>query len=86
MSAQPYSIEQFGEPEGFDYELYFDEEVAWDEEARVAEFVRQLQVTEGITEAIHEDREKVLVNAPDLTADQFRQLVAQIWQHSANPH
>jgi hypothetical protein len=69
----------------FDYEVTFSDEVAHEQEDRVVAFVEVLDREPRIAEAIHEDRESVLVRAPDVALPELESLVAGCWVRTA-PH
>lgn len=67
----------------FTHDIGFDDVVAHEEEDRVAAFVVALGVQAGVLEAIHEDRELVIVRAPDLDVASLEAIVARVWDAGA---
>ncbi|HWB71265.1 MAG TPA: hypothetical protein VG452_03540 [Egibacteraceae bacterium] len=59
------------------YDIYLDDWFAAAGEDHVRELIRRLQADPRIVEVHHEDREHLLVNAPDLTPDSLHHLVQQ---------
>lgn len=60
--------------------MTFDDIVAHRQERRVARLVRWLVVEPVVEEAVHEDREVILVRAPALSPSELENIVAELWK------
>jgi hypothetical protein len=64
----------------FTHQLSFDDVVAHRQERKIARLVEALAADAGVEEAMHEDREVVLVRAPGLSASELDLIVAALWK------
>jgi hypothetical protein len=64
----------------FSHQLSFDDAVAHRQERKIARLVELLAAEAGVEEAVHEDREVVLVRAPALSAAELESVVAALWK------
>ena len=75
----PYVVESIDGPR-FTHQLSFDDVVAQRQERKIARLVEALTAEAGVEEAVHEDREVVLVRAPGLSASELELIVAALWK------
>jgi hypothetical protein len=64
----------------FTHQLSFDDIVAQRQERKIDRLVEALAADAGVEEAMHEDREVVLVRAPGLSASELDLIVAALWK------
>jgi hypothetical protein len=64
----------------FTHEVAFDDAVAHRQERRIAGLVAGLEEEPAVEEAVHEDREVILVRAPSLSVGDLEQIVAARWK------
>lgn len=74
-----YVVEAIDGPR-FTHQVSFDNSVAHRQERKIARLVEALAAEGGVEEAVHEDREVVLVRAPGLSAAELESMVAGIWK------
>lgn len=67
----------------FTHQLSFDDAVAHRQERKITRLVEQLATVPGVEEAVHEDREVVLVRAPGLSLPELESIVAANWKRRA---
>ena len=67
----------------FTHQLSFDDAVAHRQKRKIAGLVALLAAEAGVEEAVHEDREVVLVRAPGLSAAELEAIVGEIWKRRA---
>lgn len=67
----------------FTHEVAFDDVVAHRQERRIAGLVAGLEDEPAVEEAVHEDREVILVRAPTLSVSDLEQIVAVRWKRRA---
>jgi hypothetical protein len=77
-----YVVESIDGPH-FTHQVSFDDAVAHRQERRIDRLVAQLPTQPGVEEAVHEDREVVLVRAPGLSASELESVVAASWKQRA---
>ena len=71
----------------FTHQVSFDDAVAHRHERRIARLVERLASVAGVEEAIHEDREVVLVRAPGLSTPGLEAIVEGLWKRrTASSH
>jgi hypothetical protein len=81
-----YAVQAIDNPR-FTHQVSFDDGVAHRQERKVARLVERLAAEAGVEEAVHEDREVVLVRAPGLSALELESTVAGLWKRrSGRPH
>ena len=68
----------------FTHQVSFDDAVANLQERRVARLIEQLAAAPGVEEAVHEDREVVLVRAAGLSASDLEAIVAALWKRRSS--
>lgn len=78
----PYVLQRIDDRR-FTHQLSFDEVVAHRQERKIARLVEQLAAERGVEEAVHEDREVVLIRAPGLSAAALEAIVAGMWKRRA---
>jgi hypothetical protein len=78
----PYAVEQVDHPR-FTHQLSFDDELAHRQQRRIGRLVEALMADPIIEDAVHEDRETVLVRAPSLSASELETVVAELWKRRA---
>lgn len=69
----------------FTHQVSFDDAVAHRQERRVARLAEGLAAAPDVEEAIHEDREVILVRAPGLSGAELEAIVADLWKRRAKP-
>jgi len=74
-----YAVAAIDHPR-FTHEVTFDDIVAHRQERRVARLVQWLVVEPVVEEAVHEDREVILVRAPALSPSELENIVAELWK------
>ncbi len=67
----------------FTHQLSFDDSVAHRQERKIARLVEALATEAGVEEAVHEDREVVLLRAPGLTTSELESRVSVLWKRRA---
>lgn len=67
----------------FTHQVSFDDYVAHRRERKIERLVELLPTQPGVEEAVHEDREVVLVRAPGLSASELESIVAVAWKRRA---
>ncbi|HYI67783.1 MAG TPA: hypothetical protein VEW95_12750 [Candidatus Limnocylindrales bacterium] len=77
-----YAVELIDDP-NFTHLVSFADDVAHRQERRIDRLVEQLASEPGVEEAVHEDREVVLVQAPGLSAADLEAIVARLWERRA---
>jgi hypothetical protein len=77
-----YAVEPVEHPR-FTHQLSFDDDVAHRQERRIGRLVEALIADPVIEDAVHEDREIVLVRAPSLSATELETVVAGLWKRRA---
>ncbi|MEA2652223.1 MAG: hypothetical protein QOI85_1944 [Chloroflexota bacterium] len=77
-----YVVEAIGHSR-FTHQVSFDDAVAHRQERRIARLVERLAAEAGVEDAIHEDREVVLVRAPGLSAPELDAIVEGHWNRRA---
>lgn len=81
-----YAVQAIDNPR-FTHQVSFDDGVAHRQERKIARLVERLAAEAGVEEAVHEDREVVLVRAPGLSALELESTVAGLWKRRAGrPH
>jgi hypothetical protein len=80
-TAPPFSVELIEgvEPSDFTHVISFDDVVAHEREGRVKRLVRRLGSDPVIERAVHEDREIVLIRAPNASVEQLMAIVDRLW-------
>lgn len=78
----PYVLQSIDDPR-FTHQLSFDDVVAHRRERKIARLVEQLGAEPGVEEALHEDREVVLIRAPGLSGADVEAIVAGLWKRRA---
>jgi hypothetical protein len=73
----PFDVEAI--PGEWQYQVTFDDVVAHEEEDRVASFVERLSVERGIRQAVHEDREVVLIKADRVSPAEMQLTAERVW-------
>ncbi|MDP9983689.1 hypothetical protein J2W14_003112 [Pseudarthrobacter oxydans] len=74
----PFEIEDVrDEPGGYDFEIGLGDEIAHERSADVDRLVRQLSGEAGINEVLREDRELILVRAPEWSLGALQTWIAQ---------
>lgn len=82
--ALPFTIDCDGPRARF--VVAFEDDAAHHEDERIEALVRALARVPGIRRANREDREVVVVDAPGLTEEAFRELVARFWETTRGRH
>jgi hypothetical protein len=77
-----YVVEAVGHSR-FTHQVSFEYAVAHRQERRIARLVERLAAEAGVEEAVHEDREVVLIRAPRLSAAELEAIVAGLWKRRA---
>lgn len=67
----------------FTHQVSFDDVISHRQGRRIARLVEALAAAPGVEEAVHEDREIVLVRAPGLSATDLEVTVAALWKRRA---
>lgn len=67
----------------FTHQVSFDDVISHRQGRRIARLVEALAAAPGVEEAVHEDREIVLVRAPGLSATDLEVSVAAVWKRRA---
>ena len=81
----PFDVEPI--PGDWQFQLTFDDVVANVEEDRVASFVERITVERDVLEAIHEDRDTVLIRAAGVSAAEMQVIAERVWadtEHEAS--
>ena len=73
----PYSVGRISHPE-WNFEIDFDDIVAWDEEERIEQLIADLNAAPGVDAAVLQDREIGLIRAR-LGETEMRELVDRLW-------
>jgi hypothetical protein len=73
----PFDVESI--PGDWQYQVTFDDVVAHEEEDRVASFVERLSVEPGIRQAVHEDREIILIKASHVRPADMQMIAERVW-------
>jgi hypothetical protein len=68
----------------FTHQVSFDDVISHRQGRRIARLVEALAAEPGVAEAVHEDREIVLVRAPGLSGSELESIVASLWQRRAD--
>jgi hypothetical protein len=74
-----YEVER-GAEGAFETVISFDDVVAHEEEERIAQLVESLSREPEIEQAVHEDREIVLIRAPRMDDQALESAIARIWE------
>ena len=74
----PFDVERLDRGE-WQYEISFDDVVAHIEEDRVERFVELLDAENGVDQAVHEDREVVLVKAKRMAGPAMQAAASRAW-------
>lgn len=77
-----YAVEAI-ERSRFTHQVSFDDVISHRQGRRIARLVEALSAEPGVEEAVHEDRETVLVRAPGLSATALEFTVAALWKRRA---
>lgn len=77
-----YIVESIDDP-SFTHQVSFDDVISHRQGRRIARLVAALAAEPGVEEAVHEDREIVLVRAPGLSATDLEAIVATLWKRRA---
>lgn len=64
----------------FTHQVSFDDVVAQRSERRIERLVERLSGEPAIEQAVHEDREVILVRAPGLSAAELERIVERLWK------
>jgi hypothetical protein len=67
----------------FTHQVSFDDVIAHRQERKIARLVEQLAAEPGVEEALHEDREVVLIRAPGLSGAELEAILAALWKRRA---
>jgi hypothetical protein len=78
VRTSPYDVERGAEGQ-FETVVSFDDEVAHEEEQRIARLVTTLAQVPGIERVVHEDREIILIRAPRIDDPSLEATIARIW-------
>lgn len=78
-----YAIEAIDHPR-FTHQVSFDDVISHRQGRRIARLVEALAAEPGVEEAVHEDREVVLVRAPGLSGSELESIVASLWKRRAD--
>lgn len=68
----------------FTHQVSFDDVISHRQGRRIARLVAALAAEPGVEEAVHEDREVVLVRAPGISATDLEATVASLWKRRAD--
>lgn len=79
---EAYAVEAIDDAR-FTHRVSFDEVISHRQGRRIARLVEALAAEPGVEEAVHEDREIVLVRAPGLSAPHLEVTVAALWKRRA---
>ena len=74
-----FAVESIDDPH-FTHQLSFDDVVAHRQERKITRLIEGLTAEVGVEEAVHEDREVVLVRAPGLSDAELETIVAILWK------
>jgi hypothetical protein len=77
-----YAVEAI-EDDLFTHQVSFDDVAAHRQEGKIARLVAALAAEDGVEEAVHDDREVVLLRAPGLSAPELEAIVANLWKRRA---
>lgn len=79
LDSEPsFEVELTGdEPGGYDFGIWLSDEVAHRRSAKVDRVLRRLSREKGVEEIIREDREMILVKAPNWSAEDLDSWLAQ---------
>jgi hypothetical protein len=78
----PYVVEPINDAR-FTHQLSFDDIVARRQERKIERLVEALAAEAGVEEAVHEDREVVLLRAPGVTTVELESMVGLHWKRRA---
>ena len=79
---EAYAVETIDDPR-FTHQVSFDDVISHRQGRRIARLVEALAAEPGVEEAVHEDREIVLVRAPEVSATDLEVIVAALWKRRA---
>ena len=77
-----YAVEAIDDSR-FTHQVSFDDVISHRQGRRIARLVEALAAEPGVEEAVHEDREIVLVRAPGISATDLEVTVAALWKRRA---
>ena len=77
-----YAVEAIDDSR-FTHQVSFDDVISHRQGRRIARLVEALAAEPGVEEAVHEDREIVLVRAPGLSTTDLEVTVAALWKRRA---
>ena len=73
----PFDVEKI--PGEWHFQITFDDVVAHEEEGRLEAFVRVIDGLPGVDEAVHEDREVILVKARRMSQEELQLEAERAW-------
>lgn len=83
---ETYAVEENDEGEDYAFSVSFysgSDALAWEEDERIDRLADLLSASPGIKQAFREDREFILVDAPDMDPAAFEAVVARAWAEAA---
>jgi hypothetical protein len=78
-----YAVEAIDDAR-FTHQVCFDDVISHRQGRRIARLVEALGAEPRVEDAVHEDREIVLVRAPELSGSELESILARLWKRRAD--